>query len=343
MAMRLHQAGPVERHPLVFESIAEPKPTGAEVVIRVHVCGVCRTDLHIVEGELAMSRTPIVPGHEVVGTVIDRGPDARRLAVGDRVGIAWLHRTCGTCEFCRADADRENLCRDAAFTGWTVDGGYAEYLCTPESFAYPIPVGFDDEQAAPLLCAGIIGYRALRLSGIKGGQRLALYGFGASAHLAIQIAKYWGCEVYVFTRSPGNRSLAERLGATWTGETKDAPPAKAHAAISFAPAGPLVLDALEGLERGGVLALAGIYMTPVPAMDYRRHLYDEKVVRSVTNGTRKDGEELMSLAACIPLRTTTQTFPLEQANDALLALKTGEVRGAAVLDCRGDQSGPPHR
>jgi propanol-preferring alcohol dehydrogenase len=244
-----------------------------------------------------------------------------------------LHDTCGTCAFCRADADQENLCERARFTGYSVDGGYAEYATVPEAFAYRVPQTFTNQEAAPLLCAGIIGYRALRLSGIKPGRRLGLYGFGASAHIAIQVARHWGCEVFVFTRSAANQKLAKQLGAAWVGSAKDKAPAKVNSAIIFAPAGPLILDSLEVLEKGGTVALAGIYMTEVPPLDYVKHLYDEKVLRSVANATRRDGEELLSVAAEIPIRTETTAFPLDQANEALLALKTGRISGAVVLDC----------
>ena len=330
-AMRLYQPKPVNQRPLVLEDVPEPRPEANEIVVRVNVCGVCRTDLHEVEGELDLLRSPVIPGHQVVGTVSECGPAARRFEIGERVGLAWLHEACGTCSFCARGPDHENLCENARFTGWSADGGYAEYAKVPEAFAYRIPEGFPDDQAAPLLCGGIIGYRALSLSGIQPGQRLGLYGFGASAHIAIQVARHWGCEVYVFTRGPANRELAKRLGAAWTGGSKDPPPAKVHASIIFAPAGPLVLDALEVLERGGTVALGGIYMSPIPEMDYLRHLYDEKVLRSVANATRRDGEQLLDVAAKIPIHTTIQAFPLAQANEALLALKTGGISGAAVL------------
>ncbi len=330
-AMRLHAPKPVEQGPLVLEEVAVPIPAADEIVIRVHVCGVCRTDLHVVEGELPPQQMPVTPGHQIVGPVEACGTDARRFKVGERIGIAWLHGTCGSCSFCTQD--RENLCPQARFTGWSVDGGFAEYAKVPEAFAYAIPAAFSDAQTAPLLCAGIIGYRALRLSGVGPGQRLGLYGFGASAHIAIQVARHWGQQVYVFTRSPAGRSLAKTLGAVWVGGSKDTPPKKMHGSIVFAPAGPIVLDALDVLEKGGTVALAGIYMSPIPTLDYTRHLYDEKILRSVANSTRRDGEELLSVAAEIPIRTTTQSFPLAQANDALQALKSGSISGAAVLTC----------
>ncbi len=328
-AMLLENPGPIETAPLRHVELDTPKPQANELLVKVHVCGVCRTDLHEVEGELPMKRSTVIPGHQIVGTVADLGAAAGRFKIGDRVGVAWLHETCGSCHFC--STDRENLCGQARFTGWNANGGYAEYATVPEAFAYAVPDGFPDEQVAPLLCGGIIGYRALRLSGIQPGQRLGLYGFGASAHIAIQVATHWGCEVYVFTRSEANRELARSLGAVWAGGADDDPGAKMHASVIFAPAGPLVPAALEVLERGGTLALAGIYMSDIPPMDYTRHLYDERCVRSVANSTRRDGEELLALAAEIPIRTSTTVFPLERANEALLALKTGGISGAAVL------------
>ena len=328
-AMLLRVPKRIDDTPLSLGEVADPKPGPNDILVRVNMCGVCHTDLHQVEGELAMLQTPVIPGHQIVGTVGACGASAKRFDIGSRVGIAWLHDTCGSCDFCTTG--RENLCEVARFTGWSVDGGYAEYTTIPEDFAYPVPDGFPDDQAAPLLCGGIIGYRSLRISGIQPGQRLGLYGFGASAHIAIQVARHWGCEVYVFTRSQANRELARELGAVWTGGAEDASPAKMHASIIFAPAGPLIPAALEILEKGGTLALAGIYMTPVPVMDYGKHLYDERCVHSVANATRRDGEELLALAAEIPIRTSVETFPLEQANEALSALKTGKITGAAVL------------
>ena len=332
-AMLLDEPQPVDERPLRLTDIDQPVPDRSDVLVRVDVCGVCRTDLHVVEGELPPVCTPVIPGHQIIGTVVGRGADARRFEIGDRVGVAWLHDTCGVCAFCQEDADRENLCERARFTGYTVDGGYAEYATVPEAFAYRVPEKFTNQEAAPLLCAGIIGYRALRLSGIRPGGRLGLYGFGASAHIAIQVARHWGCEVYVFTRSAANQMLAKQLGAAWVGSAKDTPPAKVNSAIIFAPAGPLILDALEVLEKGGTVALAGIYMTEVPPLDYVKHPYDEKVLRSVANSTRRDGEELLSVAAEIPIRTETTVYPLDQANEALIALKTGRISGAGVLNC----------
>jgi alcohol dehydrogenase, propanol-preferring len=327
--MILRQPGPASQRPLSLETVADPTPGDDELLLRVRACGVCRTDLHEVEGELPMRREWVIPGHEVVGEVVAVGANATRHKRGDRVGGAWVHRTCGTCSYCRSD--KENLCSSAAFSGWTVNGGYAEYVVVPEAFAYSIPDSFPDNQAAPLLCAGIIGYRALRLSGIRPGQRLGLYGFGAAAHIAIQVARYLGCENYVFTRSEANRELGLRLGAVWAGDSQGQAPASMHASIIFAPAGPIVLDALDAVDKGGTVVLAGIHMSPIPQMDYRRHLYDEKCLRSVANATRRDAEELLRLAGEIPIQTEVKTFPLDQANEALAALKEGRVRGAAVL------------
>jgi propanol-preferring alcohol dehydrogenase len=327
--MALDDPQPIEEGPLVLVDKAVPEPKVGEILIQTIVCGICHTDLHTVEGELPLRKRPVTPGHQVVGVVEKAGGDTTRFKVGDRVGVAWLYSTCAACSFCREG--KENLCEKARFTGLDVDGGYAEYMVVPEGFAYPIPDGFSERDAAPLLCGGIIGYRALRLSEIKPGQRLGLYGFGASAHVCIQVAVHWGLEVYVFTRSRHHQELAKKLGAAWVGQAKDSPPAKLHSSIIFAPAGGLVLDALGALGKGGTLALAGIYMTPIPQMDYEAYLYHEKTVRSVANSTRKDGEELFTLAAEIPIRTETQTFSLEEANRALQMLKQGKINGAGVL------------
>jgi propanol-preferring alcohol dehydrogenase len=327
--MILNKPAPVGTAPLVLTEMDIPVPGPGEVLVEVSACGVCHTDLHTVEGDLPLPRLPIVPGHQVTGTVKELGVGSGRFQAGDRVGVAWLNMTCGSCAFCRSG--KENLCRDAAFTGYDRDGGYAEYVVVPERFAYPLPSGFGDLEAAPLLCAGIIGYRALKLSGVQPGQRLGLYGFGASAHVTIQVAMHLGCEIYVFSRGEGHRDLARELGAVWTGQVPDLPPVKLDASIIFAPAGDLVPLALETLERGGTLVLAGIHMSRVPALDYEEHLYYEKNIVSVTANTRQDGEELLELAARIPVRTTTTIYALHDANQALLDLKEGRVNGAAVL------------
>lgn len=328
-AMVLHSPRPAEEGPLEMEDLPLPEPGAEEIRLRVRACGVCHTDLHTVEGDLPLPKLPVVPGHQVVGIVDAVGEGVRRFAVGQRVGVPWLYRTCGICEFCQRGM--ENLCRQARFTGLHADGGYAEAMVVHQDFAYPIPETFSDEAAAPLLCAGIIGYRALRLSGIRPGERLGMWGFGASAHITLQIARYWGCEVYVFTRGERHRQLAKELGAAWVGSAGDDPPAPVHGGIIFAPAGGLVPEALRVLERGGTLALAGVTMTPIPELDYDRLLYWERAVRSVANFTREDAAEFLRLAAEVPVRTTVQTFPLEAANEALLALKEGRINGAGVL------------
>jgi alcohol dehydrogenase, propanol-preferring len=315
--------------PLVLREVPVPKPGPEDILVKVSCCGVCHTDLHIVEGDLPDVRLPRIPGHEVVGTVEKRGAKAKRFKVGDRIGVAWLHSACGACRFCRSG--RENLCESARFTGFHLDGGYAEYIVVPEKFAYAVPAVFGNEEAAPLMCAGIVGYRSLKLSRIRPGGRLGLYGFGASAHVAIQIAKHWGCRVYVFTRSEEHRRLAKKLGSSWTGLAQDDPPSKLDAAIIFAPAGDLYPEALRVLDRGGTVVSAGIYMSPVPGIDYNRLLYHERTMTSVANATREDGEELLKVAAAIPIRPTVQVFRLEEANDALRRLRAGKVTGAAVL------------
>lgn len=328
-AMILPVPGPVESAPLRLVELPTPVPGPGEVLVRVEVCGVCRTDLHVVEGELPPRKQPIIPGHEVVGRVAARGPGAERFEIGARVGIAWLHASCGKCRYClRGD---ENLCDAPQFTGWHVDGGYAEYTVAPEAFVYPLPEGVSSREAAPFLCAGIIGYRALRRSEVGEGQPLGLYGFGASAHVVIQIARHWGCPVYVCTRGDCHQALARQMGAEWVGPADAVPPEKLRSAIIFAPAGELVPTALEALDKGGTLALAGIYMTPVPELDYQKHLFLERNVRSVTANTRRDGEALLRLAAEIPLQTHTEEFPLEAANEALNRLKNDQIQGAAVL------------
>lgn len=328
-AMVLSRTGDVSGNPLEIRECATPTPGPSQVLIKVHVCGVCRTDLHVVEGELPDVTLPVIPGHQVVGTVAQIGRDVRDMQEGDRVGIAWLQDTCRHCEFCTSG--RENLCETARFTGYQVDGGYAEYAIVPAHFAYPIPSVFSDDEAAPLLCAGIIGYRALRLSGIRPGQRLGLYGFGASAHIAIQIARHWGCQVYVSSLKAEHQALARQLGAVWVGGAQEMPPDKLHGSIIFAPAGELVPRALHALERGGTLALAGIHMSPIPSLNYDRDVFGERVIRSVTANTRQDGLDLLREAAAIPIKPRTVRFPLAEANQALQALKAGTFQGAAVL------------
>jgi len=328
-AMVLNHTRDISGSPLQLHDRPVPIPKSGQVLVKIHVCGVCRTDLHVVEGELPDTVLPLIPGHQAVGTVTQVGSEVSEVKAGDRVGITWLQGTCGQCEFCTTG--RENLCLKATFTGYQIDGGYAEYAVVPARFAYPIPSIFSDEEAAPLLCAGIIGYRALRLSGIKRGQRLGLYGFGASAHIAIQIARHWGCQVYVSSLKPEHQKLAKQLGAVWVGGATDTPPEKLHGSIIFAPAGELVPPALRALERGGTLALAGIHMSPIPSLDYDRDVFGERVIRSVTANTRQDGLDLLRAAAAIPIKPHTVRFPLEQANRALQELKAGSFQGAAVL------------
>jgi propanol-preferring alcohol dehydrogenase len=331
-ACLLRAPAPVKTNPLELAEVVKPVPAAGEVLVRVNACGVCRTDLHVVEGELAPRKSPVIPGHQVVGRIEALGEGAGRFRIGDRVGIAWLHKTDGVCEYCRAG--KENLCEHATFTGWMADGGYAEYAVAPEAFVYAIPESFRDLEAAPLLCAGIIGFRALRLSAIERGGRLGFYGFGAAAHLAIQVARHWGAEVYAFTRDSAHQKLARELGAVWAGSSNGPAPEPLDSAIIFAPAGELVPAALRALKKGGTLVLAGIHMSTIPAMDYNL-LYHERVVRSVANNTRLDGEDFLRVAAEIPIRAQVQTFPLAEANRALNALKNDEVRGAAVIQVAG--------
>jgi len=328
-AMQLKEPAPAGFSPLEEVRLPRPVPRPDEVLVKVTACGVCHTDLHTVEGDLQLPILPLIPGHQVVGRVEELGENIAHLKVGDRVGMAWLHRTCGSCRFCISG--RENLCPEARFTGLHRNGGYAEFVCAPGRFVYHLPEGFGDIQAAPLLCAGIIGYRAFQLSGILAGGRLGLYGFGASAHVTIQLARHMGVEVFAFSRGADHRNLARDLGAVWTGQAPDRPPEKLDAAIIFAPAGDLVPAALEALDRGGTLVLGGIHMSPVPALDYERHLYYEKTLRSVTANTRQDGNEFLELAALIPVRTRVSTYSLAEANAALLDLKDGKIDGAAVL------------
>ena len=329
-ACLLRSPAPVQTSPLEYTDVPVPQPRTGEILVRVKMCGVCRTDLHVVEGELPPRKSPVIPGHQIIGIVEKLGEGSSRFPVGARIGIAWLHSTDRTCQYCRAGA--ENLCDHPTFTGYTVDGGYAEYAVAPEDFAYAIPQSFSDRHAAPLLCAGIIGFRSLRLSGIKRGGRLAFYGFGAAAHLAIQVARHWGAEVYACTRGAKHQQLALQLGAVWAGEAAAEPPAQLDAAIIFAPAGELVPPALKALKKGGVLVLGGIHMSPIPSFSYDL-LYQERVIRSVANNTRQDGEDFLRIAAEIQVRTQVTIFPLQDANRALNELKSDRINGAAIIDC----------
>jgi propanol-preferring alcohol dehydrogenase len=327
-ACLLRAPAAIETNPLEYAEVAAPQPGRGEVFVRVRACGVCRTDLHVIEGELPPRKSPVIPGHQVVGVVEGQGENTRRFRIGDRVGIAWLHRTDGTCEYCKTNA--ENLCDNPMFTGYSVNGGYAEYIVAPEDFIYAIPPGFTDDQTAPLLCAGIIGFRSLRLSGIKAGGRLGFYGFGAAAHVAIQVARHWNVEVFASTRDARHQKLALELGAAWAGGTYDEPPKSLDAAIIFAPAGEIVPAALKALKKGGALILAGIHMSPIPSFRYDL-LYQERMIRSVANNTRQDGEDFLRIAAEVPIRTHVQIFSLAEANCALNALKNDAIPGAAVL------------
>lgn len=327
-AMNLNSAGPAEANPLCLADLPAPAPQRGEVLLKVHVCGVCHTDLHTVEGDLEIPRFPITPGHQVVATVEALGEGVTQVHIGDRVGVPWLYSSCGRCEYC--SGGQENLCDDIRFTGLHVNGGYADYMVAQADFVYPIPAGFPDVQAAPLLCAGIIGYRSLRLSEVRPGQTLGLFGFGASAHVAIQVARYWNCRVFVFTRSEEHRRHALELGAEWAGGVEDEPPAKIHAGITFAPAGWIVPAALRHLRKAGTLAINAVHLTPIPQFEYDL-IYGERTVRSVANSTRQDAIDLLRLAAEMPIRTDVELFPLEEANQVLQRLKSSQIRGAAVL------------
>lgn len=324
---------PVHSRPLQLVDVPLPEPADDEIRLRVSTCGICRTDLHVVEGDLPVRRSPLVPGHQIVGVVDAIGGAVENFSVGDRVGVAWLHRTCGKCRFC-IDG-KENLCDQPDFTGWTVDGGYAEYTIAPATFTYKIPPAFDDVQAAPLLCAGIIGFRCLRLTGLTApewkGARLGIYGFGAAGHIAIQLARSRGADVYVCTRDrERHQALAEELGATWVGGASEKPRVQLDASIIFAPAGELVPAALEVMGKGGVVVLGGIHMSPIPSFDYSL-IYGERMLRSVANNTRKDGKEFLLEAASIPVRTHTQIFSFREVPEALIALKDDAIKGAGVV------------
>lgn len=326
-AMRLQRVAPAEERGLRLAEVPEPAAGPGDVVIEVEACGVCRTDLHIVEGEVK-ANLPVIPGHQAVGRISKVGPNVANLRAGDLVGVGWVASTCGECRFCRSE--RENLCERATFTGRDRDGGYAAKMAASAKWVYRLPEGFSAREAAPLLCAGIIGYRSLRLCEIKPGGRLGLFGFGASAHLAIQVALHWGCEVYAFTREPHHRELAQQMGAAWAGATDEAPGIPLDAAVTFAPAGEVIPIALSRLDRGGTVAVNAIHMSQIPSFEYET-LYGERAVRSVMNYTRRDAEEFLELAARIPVRSTSEFFLLQEANEALLRVKRGQIHGAAVL------------
>jgi alcohol dehydrogenase, propanol-preferring len=327
-AQVLHEPSPAAQRPLVLEERPAPVPAAGEARVRVQACACCRTDLHVVEGDLELPVLPIVPGHQVVGTVDALGAGCTRLRIGDRVGVAWLHETCGVCAFCRRG--EENLCERARFTGWTVDGGYADWVTVPEGFAVQLPDELSDLEAAPLLCAGVIGYRAVRRAEVEPGERVALMGFGSSAHLVLQLLAYWGCDTVVLTRGARHRELARELGASWVGDAAELPPVPCDRVVVFAPAGELVPVALQLVRPGGVVSLAGIHMSPIPTFDYSL-LWRERSLRSVANMTRRDADEFMALAAQATIRAEVESYPLEDAADALIAIADDQVRGAAVL------------
>jgi alcohol dehydrogenase, propanol-preferring len=333
-AWRVRRPGPMNSRPLERVTADVPRPASGELLVAVRACGVCRTDLHVTEGDLPVHRRGVIPGHEVVAEVIEVGPDAApgtggEFAVGDRVGIAWLRHTCGRCKFCKSG--RENLCPDSLYTGWDADGGYAEFATVPATYAHPLPDGYSDAELAPLLCAGIIGYRALMRAELPSGGRLGIYGFGGSAHLTAQVALAQGAELHVMTRGEKAKELASALGAASVQGASDRPPVALDSAILFAPVGDLVLPAMEALDRGGTLAIAGIHLSDIPAMDYQRHLFQERQLRSVASNTRADAREFLAFAGRHRLEVTSPQYPLDKADDALADLGAGRVSGAAVL------------
>jgi len=327
-AQVLHQPDQIDSNPLRLEEIEIPQPGSFDLLVKIVACGVCHTDLHVVEGELPEPHLPVIPGHEIVGSVVAIGEKVTGFQLGMRVGIPWLHETCGKCEFCLRG--QENLCPYAHFTGYTTNGGYAEYALIRQDFAVPLPDTISDPHAAPLLCAGIVGYRSIRLSELQPGERIGFYGFGASAHICIQIAQYWGCETFVFTRSEEHQKHAAQLGAKWVGRAEDTPPNQMDRAIIFAPAGWIVPLALKHLRPAGTLCINAIHMSPIPEFPYSL-LWQERILRTVANATRRDASELIELAAEIPIRTDISTFDLSEANTTLQRLKKGEITGAAVL------------
>jgi alcohol dehydrogenase, propanol-preferring len=333
-AWRVRRPGPMNSRPLERVTAEVPRPAGGELLVAVRACGVCRTDLHVTEGDLPVHRRGVIPGHEVVAEVIEVGPDVApgtggEFAVGDRVGIAWLRQTCGRCRFCASG--KENLCPNSLYTGWDADGGYAEFATVPAAYAHPLPDGYSDAELAPLLCAGIIGYRALMRAELPSGGRLGIYGFGGSAHLTAQVALAQGAELHVMTRGEKAKELASALGAASVQGASDRPPVALDSAILFAPVGDLVLPAMEALDRGGTLAIAGIHLSDIPAMNYQRHLFQERQLRSVASNTRADAREFLAFAGRHRLEVTSPQYPLGKADDVLADLAAGRVSGAAVL------------
>ena len=328
-AMVLEKTALIDSAPLQMQDVPAPEPGPKEVRLKVRCCAICRTDLHVIEGELPEKKLPIIPGHQIVGVVDKMGEGCSQSREGQRVGVAWLRHTCGDCLFC--SRGQENLCESSRYTGYHADGGYAEYAVAPEAFVYPIPEAFDDADAAPLLCAGIIGYRAVKRARVPEGGRLALYGYGSSAHVVMQIAKHRGYKVFVVSRGEEHLQLARNMGADWAGHDASGMPEKADSAIIFAPVGHLVPPALEALEKGGTLALAGIYMTDIPQLDYEKHVFYERDIHSVTANTREDGRQLLKEAAEIPIRPHTTTYALEEGNKALQDLKNDRISGTGLL------------
>ena len=337
-AMVLENNGPIEKSPLRLMEVPLPQPAAGEIRLKVRCCAICRTDLHVIEADLPPRKLPIIPGHQIVGVVDALGERCRRFRTGQRAGAAWLRQTCGRCRFCAAG--KENLCAEQLFTGYHADGGYAEYAVVPEDFAYEIPDGFDDLHAAPLLCAGIVGYRALKRANVPDGGKLAIYGFGSSAHVIAQIALARRCQVYVVTRGQSHQELARKMGATWVGASAAELPVKADSAIVFAPAGELAAVALEKLEKGGTAVIAGIYSTDIPSMNYEHYLFYERDLRSVTANTRADGAELLSAASALGIHPYITTYPLEKANRALADMKADRINGTGVLIVG---QGPPEK
>ncbi len=342
LAQRLKTPKPIEQRPLVLEEIPIPEPAVRQVRIRIHACGVCRTDLHLVEGEIATPKLPITPGHQIVGVIDKLGEGVAEWKLGERVGVPWLGGTCGQCSYCRSE--KENLCEGATFTGQHLDGGFAEYTVVRSDFAHRLPEGFDDIYAAPLLCAGVIGYRALKLAKVPEGGKVGLIGFGASAHITLQVARALGAEVFVISRNPRHQEHARRLGAVWAGSAEDELPAKLDSVVNFAPAGETVITALKALRKGGTVSCAGIHMSAIPAMDYQL-IYGERKLVSTANSTRADVRELLDLAVRISLRPDVELFSLTETNETLLRIKTGNLVGAAVvsLGLRGNLQAPEQK
>jgi propanol-preferring alcohol dehydrogenase len=328
-AMLLHNPAPLGSNPLKYEQIPDPTPSSGEVRVKVRVCAICRTDLHIVEGDITPPHFPIVPGHQIVGIVDRLGPNCRRLKIGRRIGVAWLRHTCGVCRFCTSG--RENLCEFSQYTGFHANGGYAEFANVPEDFAYELPDGYDDIAASPLLCAGIIGYRAFKRCNPKPGDKIGIFGFGSSAHIHLQIARHRGHEVYVVSRSKNHQDLARQIGATWCGPDASQIPVKLNSAIVFAPAGTIVPDALSSIDRGGIVSLAGIHMTPIPQLDYDKYLYGERDLHPVEANTRQDGRDLLAEAGAANVRPHTSVYSLKDANQALADMKSAKIDGTGVL------------